>query len=848
MGSFEVQRDASVPARRHGSNTSELVQRVSLAAIVVLFGMATPSIGHAQTVDTRLPTVEPGGRVLAIERMGDILYLGGNFRTMGPSTGSGVHVDPVDGSPQKGSPVVTGQVSAVVADGSGGWYLGGAFVAVNGAPRSNLAHLRADGSLNEAFPQADGAARALALAHNRLYVGGEFTTMSGAPRGRLAAIDIITGALESWSPDADAWVLALAVNGNAVFAGGMFNRIGGTERRGLAALDATNGLATTWTAHVDSFRSVYALAIHEDALCAGGNFRTIGGQPRRGLALLDLCSAAVLEPRFDVERIPDWYHYDLGPAVEVLASHGKRLYVGGSFTHIGGEARNGAAAIEADGMVTKWDAQLETTPGTPAARCLAIAAHGQTIYLGGDFVGIASGGRGHAGAVDARTGALLAWDARPNGRVLAFAATAGATFMGGDFTSTWSWQTRNALAAVNARTGELLPWNPDANQLVSSLVAADGSIYVAGGFSRVAGAERAGLAELDPITGAATAWNPQPNNWVRALAPAGETVIVGGGFSRIGGQLRRNLAAIDRTTGLATAWDPSPNDDIEALIVKDGTLYAGGWFWTVGGAPREAMAAFDLATGALTEWNPGVYGTVLALAANEDAVYAGGGFSRVGGVPRQRLAAIDRATGQVLAWSPEPVGGVPSNRIQALALQGQTLYVGGIFTEIGGAQRNCLAALDVRSGTALDWGLTPESTVWCMTSYPDAIYVGGGFHHIGEAPAAGLPSLAPLGVIAQKPRSVARLESTGTTIAAVAAHHPPSGDARLRFRLLAPGRVSLAIFDVQGRRVANPLEAAPHGAGDHEVGLETERWPEGCYVFRLTSGNEVANGRFVVIH
>jgi hypothetical protein len=243
-----------------------------------------------------------------------------------------------------------------------------------------------------------------------------------------------------------------------------------------------------------------------------------------------------------------------------------------------------------------------------------------------------------------------------------------------------------------------------------------------------------------------------------------------------------------------------------------------------------------------------VYGTVFDLAVDEGVVYVGGTFSRVGGEPRQRLAAVDRGTGHVMPWAPEPAGGIPSTRVETLALRGQTLYVGGYFSSIAGAPRTDLAALDVATGAALDWGLAPESTVWCITTHADAVYVGGGFHHIGLAAAAGLASLAPPGAFVDKPQVAPRLETRGATIAAVAAQSPAHTSARLRFRMLASGAVSLTIYDVQGRRVARVLDTAPHAAGDHEVVVPTGRWPEGCYLFRLESGAEAETGRLVVVH
>src|SRR4051812_5332006 len=54
------------------------------------------------------------------------IYLGGTFTYIGPPTGSFVSLDATTGASQPGA-VVVGFVATSLADGAGGWYLGGAF-------------------------------------------------------------------------------------------------------------------------------------------------------------------------------------------------------------------------------------------------------------------------------------------------------------------------------------------------------------------------------------------------------------------------------------------------------------------------------------------------------------------------------------------------------------------------------------------------------------------------------------------------------------------------------------------------------------------------------------------------
>ena len=60
--------------------------------------------------------------------------------------------------------------------------------------------------------------------------------------------------------------------------------------------------------------------------------------------------------------------------------------------------------------------------------------------------------------------------------------------------------------------------------------------------------------------------------------------------------------------------------------------------------------------------------------------------------------------------------------------------------------------------------------------------------------------------------------------------------------------MTLAAYDVQGRRIASPLSAAPKSPGVYQVAIETSGWREGFYFLRLEAAGAVATGKLVVIH
>ena len=189
------------------------------------------------------------------------------------------------------------------------------------------------------------------------------------------------------------------------------------------------------------------------------------------------------------------------------------------------------------------------------------------------------------------------------------------------------------------------------------------------------------------------------------------------------------------------------NGKVDAIVYSGNVVYLAGSFTSVrpkGAAlgvnevARNGLAAFDVTTGAVLPWNPAPNGLVNAIAVSDDGatVYVGGLFTSIGGQTRLRLAALSAATGSATGWNPAPDG-----EVRALALApGGVIYVGGFFGVVAGQPRRKLAAVSTATGAAVA-GWDPVFTypnkenlnvVAALAVEPDgsAVYAGGLFQYV----------------------------------------------------------------------------------------------------------------------
>jgi hypothetical protein len=127
--------------------------------------------------------------------------------------------------------------------------MAGSFSSVNGQPRTNLARLNVDGTLDSVFATAAGATTEFVYSvalqtDGKVLVGGTFTQLGGVPRNYVGRINADGTIDPDFIPNADNAVSAIAVQSDgSVLLGGSFSTIAGQTRWNIARLQSV-GLST----------------------------------------------------------------------------------------------------------------------------------------------------------------------------------------------------------------------------------------------------------------------------------------------------------------------------------------------------------------------------------------------------------------------------------------------------------------------------------------------------------------------------------------------------------------------------------------------------------------------------
>jgi hypothetical protein len=769
-------------------------------ACLTLFGIA-----NAQSVDATMPVTN--GAVYSVAVQGNVAYLGGNFSHLGPVTRGLAVFATTSEIPLANFPTVDGSVRSVVADGNGGWYVGGVFTHIGGVARSNLAHVSADGSVDAWDPGTNKNVYAIALTPTVVYVGGDFTSAGGKMRCHVACLDRTTGAATNWNASPDTTVVALATYGSSVFVGGAFTKIGIRVSPNLAFCDgATGALVPGFAPQVNGIVNAVAICPSPLAVIVGGTLTSVNSTPRNYVAALSISDGSLQawDPNADGQ-------------VKAITVAGGTVYLGGLFHTVGGSPRNNVAAVDAmTGAVTAW------APASAIGYCNALSVQGGVIYAGGVTL------QGY----DTSSGAVSTWSPDPDQQVFAVASSGAYLCVGGEFDAIGGIR-RNRLAAIDLTTHQVAAWDPGADGGVFQMIITGPTAYVCGGFQHVGGQARGHLAEIDLTSGQATSWAPNVGSAVpRTIAVSDSDVYVGGDFTSLGSAPDTALAAISRTSALVRDWHPglniygTPGGEVHQLALEDHVLYVAGLFTGCGSQARQSLASFATATGELTAWHPTAewdYTTYLSLAVSGGRVYTGLDNSVL--LYTSGLDAFDASSGALL-WR-------QSTGPYAYGLaNGPPLYVG----------TGDLMFLDDATGSSTGAPLPADGDIYTIAVAGSQLYVGGDFESIGGVVHPFFAAVSRGGALDVDPKPAASPSS-------ITLSPDPARDVTtIALSLAAPASVTVEVFDLAGRRVAVAANGQRMSAGRQTIQLPVRDWHSGVYLVRMSAEGHDTTRRLAVLH
>jgi hypothetical protein len=732
-----------------------------------------PFFSLAQTPNNYGLQVGYGYSVGATILKGDTMFIGGDFDCIGFNTSSIVGIDINTGAVNTTAfPFANRAIRTAIPDGTGGYYIGGDFSTMNGYKKIGLAHIKNDHTLDQSWDINinDGAgvyALLLSVTGDTLWVGGTFSSIGGVAKDKVAAIKVSTRTvLGSWGPGAInknwwapgvvcalAWYPGDVTNPAKLLIGGDFANFNWTvNKANLAALNPVTGTVlsgwqadiTPWDAYgVPVSPVVRTLLVDKNNLYIGGLFKSIKDATN---TTYNQQSLTVIDVRGN-GTYNTWTSFK--PDILPVSEQG---YVN-TMQLVNMDDGSGNAAIAIGGKFTKvhsFNVQSFTIVGMTAGNPLKY--QGGALTVNGRVVDTTFTPNVYA------SGEVYSFFIKDN---LAYLAGDFEGFQGDNFSTVTP---RRNLAAFDMKTNVLQNWAPamQTNMPVRSIYVNNTEVMAAGSFTTAGVQYRRNLAAVDLKNNVILPFNPRPDSYVNAfeLSTTKDTLYIGGNFSNIGASQRGYTAAFKVSTGALLPWSTTTAagggvEDIKLDPVRN-ILYVGGKFTTLAGQSKSHLAAINSTTGSLINtWTANV-GAIngqitpvrsIALSPAFDTVFVGGRFNLIAGQARSNLAAIattnppSGATASLLAWN-FPVTEASSTSdigVNALAISGGRLYVGGKFTAIGGntAIQHLAAIRIAGSSSVLDGSFHPAIAYGGINSIVPAgasLYIGGDFGTVNEEP------------------------------------------------------------------------------------------------------------------
>ena len=559
-----------------------------------------------QTYSTMpLQTWGVNGAVNAVERVGNRLFVAGNFTRASRTRGGVVSISGFTGELRGGfNPRIPSGVSAIAADGRGGWYIGGEFGQPAGLAGARLVRVLADGDIDTSFvPAIAGEVTDIAVAPDRVFIAGGLSAVNGQTSGAIAALDPQTGANLGFRTAVRQASRVHLLSGGRLLVFGNFDTIGGLPRTGLAMVDATTGQLLLWAPDIPGFTSGIGgtlrsdFSVVDDTVYVCGAFSVVNGQARRGLAAIDLTSGDVLP----------WNPQAVTSVDSIngcsLTTSGDRLFLIRDVT-VNNSVRVEPYAINrTTGIVfAEWQPPVAFTVGAPRLTPSLFAGNGKIYFY--NSTGLSTGEPYvNLWAVDPVMGLVdSAFVPRPAGLVRAVATNGGDLMIGGNFTGVDS-VARQGVLALDLDTDSLVDWNPlPAHTQGRGFAVAGGRLFVHGlGNSFELGA-------FDLVTLQAVPWpRIMAGSVIQIGAVAGRVIVAGRPHSPLGsGEALLILDPISgaRATPPLLFWGSGFGLDVQSIGAANDRVYIAGFFSQINGHERGGFAAIDVNSGGVLPWAP----------------------------------------------------------------------------------------------------------------------------------------------------------------------------------------------------------------------------------------------------
>jgi hypothetical protein len=324
---------------------------------------------------------------------------------------------------------------------------------------------------------------------------------------------------------------------------------------------------------------------------------------------------------------------------------------------------------------------------------------------------------------------------------------------------------------------------------------------------------------------------------VNSITSIGSNIYACGSFSHAG---NTRLNYVGRWDG--SSWSPLDtglNSTASALAVIGNNLYVGGSFYkTYAGMDLKRIGMWNghwnqLGTGIPNGW-------VNCLAVSGNNLYVGGSFafSTSNGVAHN-IARWDGTSWYIVGTQLQPGF---NNEVLCLAVDGSTVYAGGLFTAINGDTTTMMhvAKWNGTSWSQMGQGLNTAVYSLCISG-GGYLYAGGDFTYSGTTPIQHVAKWSiPIG-IQQINNEIPVKHALGQNYP-----NPFNPSTKFRFSLAETEDVTITVYDITGKTVEK-LVNEKLNAGSYEVEWNAVKLSSGTYFYKLKAGNYTETRKMVLV-
>ena len=598
---------------------------------------------------------------------------------------------------------------------SGKILIGGAFQTYNNIPKSGLARLNLDGSLDATFNPngagANGTIQGLTLQNDGKILISGFNVTSYNDVERLNVIRINeNGTLDTTfnSPFTTvSFVEEIDVQTDGkIIIGGIFS-IGNPARTNIARLNQNGTVDDTFNPNGGGTNGgIYAVAIQTDGkILIGGVFSSYNGNSISNYARLN--TDGTLDVNFGSSGFdnPTVEYFDIQPDGKIL--------VAGKFNDFASRI-SPIIRLNADGS---FDNSFNLSTADDAGYSIKLQPDGKIIATG--FFA-RYGGQDHGGIVKlnadgsidssfntifSTVGSIYAIAQQPDGKILV-----GGIFRSANGRSNTNIARFNLDGTIDTAFNTGIGTQPESSSLANFIyditVQPDGKILVGGSFSDFNGEYHTSIVRLNSNGSVDNSFNTNFINLsqisiVRTIFVQSDGKILVGGYflDSSFGQFYNGLVRLN-ADGLTDSTFKYPDNVIRGQVLQiaqqtDGKIIIGGTFVTVDSRTSNRIARLNLDGSLDTTFNSGAGANsgVFDLVLQPDGkILIGGSFTTYNGTSRNRFARINSNGSLDTTFN---VGTGANDSIYAISLQADgKILIGGAFTSYNGNQANKLARIN----------------------------------------------------------------------------------------------------------------------------------------------------------